>query len=97
MFFWSFPIPDMHVPTSEAKLAQALDQATAMLSDGKHVLIHCRQGVGRTGLIASCLLIKGGMSPGAAIEAVSAARGASVPETAEQREWIERYAPALAK
>jgi protein-tyrosine phosphatase len=97
MFFWSLPIPDMQVPSPETKLAEVLDTTTATLSGGKNVLVHCRQGIGRTGLIASCLLIKSGMSPGAAIEAVSATRGRSVPETTEQREWIERYAPALAK
>jgi protein-tyrosine phosphatase len=97
LVFWSFPIPDMQVPSSETKFSQVLNKITATLSDGKNVLVHCRQGIGRTGLVAACLLIKSGMSPGASIDTVSAARGASVPESAEQREWIERYAPALAK
>jgi protein-tyrosine phosphatase len=95
--FSSFPIPDVQVPRSEAKLAEALDKVAASLSAGKNVLIHCRQGIGRTGLVAACLLVKSGMSPGAAVEAASAARGMSVPETPEQRDWIERYAPAFAK
>lgn len=95
--FYSFPIADRQVPKSEAKLGEVLDKMNTTLSDGRNVLIHCRQGVGRSGLVAACLLIKNGMSPGAAVEAVSAARGVSVPETAEQREWIERYSPALTK
>ena len=95
--FSSFPIADMHVPRSEAKLAQTLEQVLARLWSGKNVLVHCRQGIGRTGLIAACLLIKSGMSPGAAIQAVSAARGMAVPETAEQRDWLERFAPAVTK
>ena len=95
--FSSFPIADMQVPRSEAKLAQMLEHVTARLSSGKNVLLHCRQGLGRTGLIAACLLMKSGMSPGAAIEAVSGARGAAVPETAEQRDWLERFAPAVTK
>lgn len=95
--FSSFPIPDMQVPRTEAKLAEVLDNMTANLSAGRNVLVHCRQGIGRTGLMAACLLIKSGMSPGAAVESVSAARGLAVPETPEQREWIERYAPALTK
>jgi hypothetical protein len=37
------------------------------------------------------------MSPGAAVEMVSVARGVSIPETAEQRDWIDRYATAFAK
>ena len=95
--FSSFPIPDLQVPRSEAKLAETLKNVTANLSAGKNVLIHCRQGIGRTGIIAACLLIQSGMSPGAAVELVSAARGMVVPETAEQREWIERYAPVFTK
>lgn len=95
--FSSFPIPDMQVPRTEAKLAEVLDNITANLSAGKNVLLHCRQGIGRTGLMAACLLIKSGMSPGAAVESVSAARGLTVPETPEQREWLERHAPALTK
>jgi len=95
--FYSFPIADRQVPKSEAKLGEVLDKINNNLSAGRNVLIHCRQGVGRSGLVAACLLVKNGMSPGAAVEAVSAARGVSVPETAEQREWIERYSPAFTK
>lgn len=93
MKFSSFPIPDLQVPRSEAKLAETLDDVAGTLSNGRNVLIHCRQGIGRTGLVAACLLVKSGMSPGAAVETVSAARGIPVPETPEQRDWIDRYAP----
>ena len=95
--FSSFPIPDRQVPRSEAKLGEAPEKMNHMLSAGRNVLVHCRQGIGRTGLVAACLLVKSGMSPGAAVDVVSAARGVAVPETAEQRDWIERYAPAFAK
>lgn len=95
--FTSFPIPDRQVPKSDPKFRVALEQLNEKLSAGRNVLIHCRQGVGRTGLVASCLLIKTGMSPGAAVDAASSARGVSVPETVEQRNWIERFAPALTK
>lgn len=95
--FSSFPIPDRQVPKSEAKLAEALEKVFSSLLTGKNVVVHCRQGVGRSGLVAACLLVKGGMSPGAAVEAVSEARGIAVPETEEQRDWIDHYAPAFTK
>jgi protein-tyrosine phosphatase len=95
--FASFPIPDRQVPKSEAGLANALEKLERSLSGGKNVLIHCRQGVGRSGLVAACLLVKKGFSPGAAVEKVTAARGVVVPETEEQREWIDHYAAAFAK
>ncbi|MGA8764954.1 MAG: dual specificity protein phosphatase family protein [Candidatus Sulfotelmatobacter sp.] len=96
MQFVAFPISDRQVPGSEAKLAAVLEKLDASLSAGKNAVVHCRQGIGRSGLVAACLLITKGLSPGAAIENVSAARGVTVPETAEQRDWIDRYAAALA-
>ena len=93
--FTSFAIPDRQIPRSEAKLAEALESVARDLSSGKNVLVHCRQGIGRSGLVAACLLVKKGMSPGAAVESVSAARGIAVPETEEQRDWIDHYAAAL--
>jgi protein-tyrosine phosphatase len=95
MEFDSFPIPDLQVPTSEAKLAEVLEKVTRTLSQGKNVVVHCRQGIGRTGLVAACLLVRKGTSPGAAVEMVSAARGISVPETSAQRDWIDHYAVGL--
>jgi len=93
--FISFPIPDRQIPKSEAKWGEILDRVTHTLSTGRNVLVHCRQGIGRSGLVAACLLVKRGISPGAAIESVSAARGVPIPETGEQRDWIEHYAVAL--
>jgi len=95
MDFTSFPIPDRQIPKSETKWAEALERVASDLSAGKNVLVHCRQGIGRSGLVAASLLVKKGMSPGAAVELVSAARGLTVPETAEQRDWIDHYAAAL--
>jgi protein-tyrosine phosphatase len=92
MNFTSFPIPDRQTPKSESKLAEILEIVTRDLSAGRNVLVHCRQGIGRSGLVAACLLVKKGMSPGAAVDSVSAARGVSVPETAEQRDWIDHHA-----
>lgn len=95
--FTSFPIADRHAPRSETEVRQLLDNMNRSLESGKNILVHCRQGVGRTGLVAACLLVRTGMSPGAAVDTVSSARGVEIPETLEQREWIERYAPAFTK
>lgn len=97
LIFSSFPIPDREVPASEAKFNVALQSANEALLRGENLLIHCRQGIGRTGLFAACLLIRSGMSPSAAVDSISAARGLPIPETTQQRDWIERYAPAMTK
>jgi len=94
--FTSFPIPDLQVPSSEGKLASMLEELDADLSRGSNVVIHCRQGVGRSGLVAACLLITKGLRADAAIKKISSARGEQVPETREQRTWIEHYAEVLA-
>jgi protein-tyrosine phosphatase len=96
MKFDSLPIRDCQVPNSESELSAALDRLDADLTAGKNVVVHCRQGIGRTGLVAACLLVTKGLTPKAAVKTLSAARGTPVPETDEQRRWIDHYAAVLA-
>ena len=65
----------------------------AALEEGKKVAVHCRQGIGRSGLIAAGVLVSAGIGAEKAIEAVSSARGLAVPETPAQLEWI-RHLPS---
>jgi protein-tyrosine phosphatase len=92
MAFVSFPIADYQVPSSEVELAKVLERLDADLSSGKNAVVHCRQGIGRTGLVAACLLLMRGWEPETAVKSLSAAIGFSVPETPEQRRWIDHYA-----
>jgi protein-tyrosine phosphatase len=92
MTFLSLPIRDRQVPHSESSLNSTLQKMDAVLSSGKNVLVHCRQGIGRTGLVAACLLINKGLEPEAAVGLLSKVRGVPIPETQEQRCWIDKYA-----
>ncbi len=90
--FLSLPIRDRRVPDPGTDLNSTLQRMDAVLSSGRNVLVHCRQGIGRTGLVASSLLINKGMDAESAVELVSTARGIPVPETSEQRHWIDEFA-----
>lgn len=92
MDFAAFPIPDRQVPASESEMATALERLEGELAAGKNVVLHCRQGIGRTGLVAACLLVNRGWDPTTAVDHLTVARGIPVPETIEQRQWIDRYA-----
>jgi protein-tyrosine phosphatase len=86
--FVSFPIPDRGVPASTQRAVALLKDLVAALDDGRNVAVHCRQGIGRSGLIAAAALVTTGMGADSAIQVVSAARGRSIPETAAQSRWI---------
>jgi len=94
--FLSFPIPDRQVPGSPSQVAPLLDGLSHDLMEGQNVVIHCRGGVGRSGLMAACLLVLSGDDPETAVATVSHARGTTVPETPEQRHWIDLFAANLA-
>src|SRR5712692_4170385 len=78
--FCEFPIPDLGVPESFAAARDLIDKLRDGLEAGKKIAIHCRQGIGRSGLIAAGVLVVSGVDPEFAIRRVSAARGLPVPE-----------------
>ena len=94
--FLSLPIPDREVPASESEVTAMLARLHGILASGGSAVIHCRQGVGRAGLLASCLLIFEGKRPMESIQAVSQARGVEDPETSDQRTWVLNYRVATA-
>jgi predicted protein tyrosine phosphatase len=88
--FVSFPIPDRGVPASMPAAVSLIADIAGALEEGKNVAVHCRQGIGRSGLIAAGVLAASGVSPEQAIKVVSSARGLAVPETSDQRSWVQR-------
>ena len=87
---WEFaPIPDGGVPGPEFDLAwRAIAPRVAnILREGGRVLIHCRAGLGRTGLVAASILVDFGASAQETLDAVRAARAKTI-ETTEQERYI---------
>ena len=92
MRFLSFPIVDRSVPASRGATLDFVRELDSLLTEGKSMAVHCRQGIGRSALIAACLLVLSGLDPEMAFRRVSAARGCTVPETSDQRLWVEEFA-----
>lgn len=99
--FCEFPIPDLGIPPSLTAARELIDKLYGGLKAGKKIAIHCRQGIGRSGLIAAGLLVASGVDAETAFRQVSGARGLPVPETAEQKQWVRElardYAGSLVK
>lgn len=67
----------------------------AQVRAGKSVAIHCRQGVGRSALVAACVLVLRRVLVNEAFEKIEEARGCAVPDTEEQRAWVSQFAESL--
>lgn len=91
----SFPINDRDVPTSVDDFLAFTNQLHDYLSDDCGVAIHCRMGIGRSSLVAACLLVKSGLSVTTAFASISRARGLDVPDTSVQIEWVQSIAGPL--
>jgi len=89
--FQRFPIADYGVPEF-LDLQVQITRARKDLDAGINLLVHCRGGIGRTGLICCCLMLTTGISVPDAISVVTKQRGKQVPETPEQIDMLIRYA-----
>ena len=89
--FLSLPTADRGVPGSVVEVQTLLREVMGELEAGRSVAVHCRQGIGRSGLIAIGALITAGIDLDDAIKTVSAARGLPVPETESQLQWLREF------
>lgn len=89
MRYQPFPIADRGIPASRAKAMAFADDLAQQLREGRGVVIHCRAGIGRSGVIGACVLMKLGFSHAEAFALLSAARGLSVPDTSAQLRWVK--------
>ena len=89
MTFVSFPIPDRGTPDSRSVAETELRRWERELAEGHSIAIHCRQGVGRSALLAASLLAIAGLPTEDAWRRIRTARRAPVPDTREQEAWVE--------
>ncbi len=95
--FRSYPIPDRGVPNHMPSLIELLRHIRSDLRSGQTVAIHCRAGIGRSGLVAGCVLISLGVEPDDALSEISSARGIPVPDAEEQIDWLHDHAGKIRK
>ncbi len=91
-----FPIVDAGVPTQADEKRWQEEISPFVLSEltqGKKVFVHCRGGLGRTGIIAARILIDAGVSNDAdeIMRIVRTARNGAIENTI-QEEWIRKFA-----
>ena len=94
LLWMHLPIPDVSVPgpSFESAWVEAGAQLRELLSLGGRFVVHCKGGLGRTGLVAARLLVELGEDPREALRRVRSARPGAV-ETCDQ----ERYVMACVK
>ncbi len=93
-----FPIVDMRVP-GPGLMRQILDTIDKALDERLPVYVHCLGGIGRTGTVVGCFLIRHGLaSPDTVLDRIARLRAKDpkadrpAPEAPIQREFIRHWA-----
>ena len=94
------PIADVSVPGSPREMSDILDAIDAALRDGKTVYVHCWGGVGRTGAVIGCWLVRHGKTGDEALGQIAewwrgvqkVRRQPRSPETPAQHAYVRDWA-----
>lgn len=91
-----FSIPDMGTPLPEF-MDRILDYLEVCLAQGNTVYLHCLGGLGRTGTVVGCYLVRRGFTGDEALEQLTylrrntSNRWKSSPETDEQKKYVRDW------
>jgi protein-tyrosine phosphatase len=88
MEFVSYPIQDRGLPRSLGEFRELTKSLYHQITGGKNTVIHCRAGIGRTGLVAAGVLVQCGYGSSESFKHISKKRGVKVPDTIEQHDWL---------
>ena len=95
-------IGDFSVPDSPKFMTAALDAVDSAMADGRTVYVHCWAGVGRTGTVVGCWLVRHGRTGDQALAQIAgwwqnmdefkrSAHPVS-PQTTRQRDYVRNWA-----
>jgi protein-tyrosine phosphatase len=92
------PIVDLRT-TTIPHMTRILDDVDTALADGRSLYVHCWGGVGRTGMVVGCWLVRHGLDEGEPLRAIARLRRgvpdawAASPQTAAQRAIVTSWKP----
>ena len=91
------PLPESGTPdpSFESRWATASSQLASVLEQRGRIVIHCTDGLQRTGLVAARLLVDLGCRPEDAINRVRAARPGAISSTEQELEIFSARPPAF--
>lgn len=95
--FVSYPIPDRGLPPTVHGFAGLTRSIYHESAGGQCTVVHCRAGIGRTGLVAAGVLLHAAFNVDEAFAHISQKRGVDVPDTDEQRDWLRSNCAEVVK
>jgi ADP-ribosyl-[dinitrogen reductase] hydrolase len=98
------PIKDHGLPARREHMIDIQACLDHALRSGMLTYVHCRAGIGRTGMVVACFLVEQGLSGEEALDELNrmwqhckrAESWAHVPETDEQSEYVRKWIPQVA-
>lgn len=93
------PIRDHGLPEKREHMMEILDCLHDALGSGRPAYVHCRAGIGRTGMVVGCLLVERGLTGEQALDELSrlwqqserSKVWPSVPETEAQTDYVRLW------
>lgn len=88
----SFPLPERAIPPDRHALVNLVEELSTALEKGERILIHCGSGIGRTGSVATCILLRFKFSIlEASIRIADAGSGLETPEQELLIDTLAKY------
>lgn len=95
------PIRDHGLPEKREHMMEILDCLHDALRSGRPAYVHCRAGIGRTGMVVGCLLVERGLKGEQALDELArlwqqserSKFWPSVPETDAQTDYVRKWTP----
>lgn len=86
-----FPMVDRHTPENLPAFKSLSHRLFESFRQGNNVGVHCKSGIGRSGMVIAAILNKLGYSFEEALQKIAEGRGLDAPNTASQLTWLKNH------